>query len=45
MMLEDPAAAIERIYHDMYARLKDLTFAQANRRTERTNGVLSGRET
>ncbi len=25
MMLEDPAAAVERIYHEMYARFQDIT--------------------
>ena len=25
MMLEDPGAAIERIYHEMYARLEVVT--------------------
>jgi hypothetical protein len=24
MMLEDPASAIERIYHEMYGRLEDI---------------------
>ena len=25
MMLEDPAAAVERIYHEMYGRLEEVT--------------------
>ena len=29
MMLEDPTVAIERIYHEMYARLNDLTAGKA----------------
>jgi ATP-dependent Lhr-like helicase len=29
MMLEDPAAAIERIYHEMYTRLKSMTTSPA----------------
>jgi hypothetical protein len=28
-MLEDPTVAIERIYHEMYARLNDLTAGKA----------------
>jgi ATP-dependent Lhr-like helicase len=32
MMLEDPAAAIERIYHEMYARLEKMTASGPERR-------------
>ena len=34
MMLEDPAAAIERIYHEMYARLETIAARRADRRQE-----------
>jgi ATP-dependent Lhr-like helicase len=39
MMLEDPASAIERIYHEMYARLERFTDDRAKARpTERSPG-------
>lgn len=34
MMLEDPAAAVERIYHEMYARVEQLAHEQERRREE-----------
>jgi ATP-dependent Lhr-like helicase len=40
MMLEDPAAAIERIYHEMYARLETVTTRQPKQRRE---GVRAGK--
>jgi ATP-dependent Lhr-like helicase len=40
MMLEDPTAAIERIYHEMYARLENTTSAQANPGHEQKNKRL-----
>jgi ATP-dependent Lhr-like helicase len=40
MMLEDPTAAIERIYHEMYARLEKTTSAQPNPRHEQKNKRL-----
>ena len=30
MMLEDPGAAIERIYHEMYARVQDASSRHTN---------------
>jgi len=40
MMLEDPAAAIERIYYEMYARLEKTTSAGQNPRLQEKNGRL-----
>jgi len=40
MMLEDPAAAIERIYYEMYARLEKNTSAGLNRRLQEKNDRL-----
>jgi ATP-dependent Lhr-like helicase len=40
MMLEDPTAAIERIYHEMYARLEKTTSARPNPGHEQKNKRL-----
>ena len=41
MMLEDPAAAIERIYYEMYARLEKTTSSSLNRPLREKNDRLA----
>src|SRR5436305_913801 len=41
MMLEDPAVAVERIYRELYARVRQVTLTNENRSEEHTSELQS----